>query len=518
MTTDSEVLHEIANTTNHDLEADIVFVHGLGGASHATWRHGQEGKDGHFFWPEELGKDLPHCGIWTVGYPAGFTALGKPGMIIEKRAGNLAQKLTNAGLGVRPLLFITHSMGGLVVKSLIVGSQTLADADRKRLVSMIRGIVFCATPHRGSAFADAAGVLGQFLGGSQDHVNEMRANAEPLDILHDQFIEWHRTHPIPIDSYAENVGLFRTRSFFRPLPLGLVVPRASANPGLAGHTVRDVDDDHLTLVKPSSRKHDVYAGVLRFIGDALTAISSEGDEATPAAQPPFAASASPAVPTITAGGRQPESANKPTQTAADYFNHGLRSLSGEDYDAALDALDQAIRLDPALVYAFYNRGLAHYLKGDQDPAIADFNRAFELGFGDAILFRNRGNAFSSKGDVARALADYAQAIALEPENALAYLNRGQVYENTLQKNPAIADYKTVLSLVSEPQHQELARQRLLAMGVRPAPSLPSAALVIWQKKLAFLQTEEAKSADAEQKFSIQQRIEEALAKIQELGG
>jgi hypothetical protein len=44
------------------------------------------------------------------------------------------------------------------------------------------------------------------------------------------------------------------------------------------------------------------------------------------------------------------------------------------------------------------------------------------------------------------------------------------------------------------------------------------ALGIWQKKLAFLQAEEARAADADQKFSIQQRIEEAKAKIQELGG
>ena len=313
MIPDSEGLHEIANTTNRDREADIVFVHGLGGASHATWRHGQEGKDGHFFWPEELGKDLPHCGIWTVGYPAGFTALGKPGMIIEKRAGNLSQKLTNAGLGVRPLLFITHSMGGLVVKSLIVGSQTLADADRKRLVSMIRGIVFCATPHRGSAFADAAGVLGQFLGGSQDHVNEMRANAEPLDILHDQFIEWHRNHTVPIESYAENIGLFRTRRWLRPLPLGLVVPRASANPGIAGHTVRDVDDDHLTLVKPRDRRNDVYAGVLRFVRAALTVVSPERTNVTPADRPPVVPAPKLGVNGVTAVGRASREATQRVQ-------------------------------------------------------------------------------------------------------------------------------------------------------------------------------------------------------------
>ena len=129
-------------------------------------------------------------------------------------------------------------MGGLVVKSLIVDSQILPDADRKRLVSVIHGIVFCATPHRGSAFADAAGVLGKFFGGSQDHVDEMRANAEALDMLNDQFIEWHRTHSIPVQSYVENIGLFRKRWWWRPLPLGVVVPRASANPGIAGHAVQ----------------------------------------------------------------------------------------------------------------------------------------------------------------------------------------------------------------------------------------------------------------------------------------
>lgn len=285
-TTDSEGFHGIANTSDMNREADVVFVHGLGGTSHGTWRHGTDGSAGHFFWPVSLAEDLPRCGVWTVGYPAGLTAFGKPGMIIEKRAGNLAQKLANAGLGVRPLVFITHSMGGLVLKSLIVGSQTLADADRKRIVRMIRCIVFCATPHRGSAFADAAGVLGAFFGGSQDHVDEMRANAEPLDILHDEFIEWHREHKVPVLSYAENVGLFRTRRFLAPLALGLVVPRASANPGIAGHTVRDVDDDHLTLVRPRDRKHDVYAGVLRFIRESLEAAPSavqHGTAARPAA-------------------------------------------------------------------------------------------------------------------------------------------------------------------------------------------------------------------------------------------
>lgn len=265
MAIDSDGLHEIANTEVPDRALDIVFVHGLGGASHSTWRYDPHGSENHFFWPQALGQDLEDCGIWTVGYPAGITALGKPGMIIEKRAGNLAQKLVNAGIGARPIVFITHSMGGLIVKSLLVASQTLADDNRKLVASAVRGIVFCGTPHRGSAFADAARVLATLLGGPQPHVDEMRSNAEHLDLLHDEFIEWHRRNPVAIESYAENIGLFQTRAILRPLPLGLVVPRASANPGIPGHAVRDVDDDHLTMVKPRNRQHDVYAGVLRFV-------------------------------------------------------------------------------------------------------------------------------------------------------------------------------------------------------------------------------------------------------------
>jgi len=57
MTPDSEGLHEIAITTNRGRKADIVFVHGLGGTSHGTWRPGKERRDGHFFWPEDLGKE-----------------------------------------------------------------------------------------------------------------------------------------------------------------------------------------------------------------------------------------------------------------------------------------------------------------------------------------------------------------------------------------------------------------------------------------------------------------------------
>lgn len=272
---DTEGVHAVANTDNLQRRADVVFVHGLGGKSHETWRHSTRGEKDHFFWPEELGKDLPYCGIWTVGYPAGLTWLGKPGMIIEKRAGNLSQKLANGDLGCRPIIFITHSMGGLVVKAMLAESELTADSTRKKLAQMTKGVVFCATPHRGSSYATAARALGKLIGGIQSHVVEMQANSESIDLLNEKFVEWHRRNTIQLSCYAENVGLFRKGWFGRTIPLGLVVPRASANIGVPDCPINDVDDDHLTIVKPKNRKHDVYAGVRRFI-ESIVGENGEG--------------------------------------------------------------------------------------------------------------------------------------------------------------------------------------------------------------------------------------------------
>lgn len=299
MTPDTEGLHPIANTDRPDRVADVVFVHGLGGSSHKTWRHGDQGEAGHFLWPEELGKELPQCGVWSFGYAAGFTQFGNPGMIIGKRAGNLAQQLTlaesapgiNAGIGSRPIIFIMHSMGGLVVKSLIAASAHSTPTQR-RLVSQIRGLVFCGTPHRGSALASAAKVLSDhsdglihlfapcvgWLGGCflsrlikpQPHLREMAAHAEPLDLLHDQFLSWQRESSVPVKTYAESHDLMAGGFLGRLISLGQVVPRDSANTNIDIPT--DVDADHLRIVKPaaSGTVHAlVYIGTREFIKECL---------------------------------------------------------------------------------------------------------------------------------------------------------------------------------------------------------------------------------------------------------
>ena len=268
-------LHAISQPAAGTVLADIVFVHGLGGAAFDTWLHGREGQADHFLWPEELGKELPGCNVWTFGYDAGITRLGRPGMMIGQRAGNLATQMKNNGIGSRPIVFVTHSMGGLIVKALVCDRPA---GEFEDMIGNVRAIVFCGTPHSGSAFASAAGVLGKFLRVAriQKHVEEMRRDEVALNLMHDRFRAWHKSRPIAIQTYAESRSMFGNRLFGRLIDLGQVVPRASANTG-CGDSPVDVDADHLALVKPhpgDKPLHDtVFLGVMSFICQALETTS-----------------------------------------------------------------------------------------------------------------------------------------------------------------------------------------------------------------------------------------------------
>lgn len=258
MKRDEEGVHSIANTDNPQRVADIVFVHGLQGSAHSTWTYGTQGAEDYFFWPEELGVKFQQCGIWTVGYSAGVTEFGSPGMLIAKRALNLVSQFGLKGIGERPVIFICHSMGGLIIKELVVSGALPSDQKHSSLVKNTRGILFCGTPHRGSALA----TLGTLFGVAQKHVKQMKSNEESLNLVHERFILWNKKNPIHIETFAESHPIRRQKWYGGFLPRLMVVPRTSANPDIG--RIHDVDADHLSLVKPT-RESFVFEQSIRYV-------------------------------------------------------------------------------------------------------------------------------------------------------------------------------------------------------------------------------------------------------------
>lgn len=120
---------------------DIIFVHGLGGTSRHTW---SKGHSIDYFWPERylpFEPETQFARLLSFGYDANFKASGPAsvsgiadfaksllysmkfakGLALEElELGEVSDQsrteIEHADNMERPIIFIAHSMGGLVVK------------------------------------------------------------------------------------------------------------------------------------------------------------------------------------------------------------------------------------------------------------------------------------------------------------------------------------------------------------------------------------------------------------------
>lgn len=111
-------------TPDNGHKVDIVFIHGLGGTSRGTWTKSRNPEK---FWPLTflpLEPDICLARIMTFGYSATFQATGNVTTSVLDFAKDLLfdlkyakdQNLDDLDVGSVPLIFVVHSMGGLIVK------------------------------------------------------------------------------------------------------------------------------------------------------------------------------------------------------------------------------------------------------------------------------------------------------------------------------------------------------------------------------------------------------------------
>ena len=111
---------------------DIIFVHGLGGDSQKTW---SKNHNAELFWPGlwlPLEPDMDKARILSFGYNASFRA-GAPRnvsniadfskQLLFEMAFGKNKDGENLAIGRVPIIFVVHSMGGLVVKKAYILGQ-----------------------------------------------------------------------------------------------------------------------------------------------------------------------------------------------------------------------------------------------------------------------------------------------------------------------------------------------------------------------------------------------------------
>jgi predicted alpha/beta hydrolase family esterase len=262
-------LHAVAGTADNKRLADVVFVHGLGGDARSTWMRDRD--DEATFWPSWLAQDFPGLGVWTLGYAAEASAWKGASMALPDRGQSVLELFVNKGLASRPLIFITHSLGGLLVKQMLQLADTQGVPRWEAVQRATRGIAFIATPHSGAALANFARLVNVILR-STDVLEDLEAHSAQLRTLHGWFLNRFLARPglaPACRSYAERLPL-RPEVWGLKLPAGLViVNETSAEPNIIGERAIPLDEDHLSICKPTDRDAPLCDSIWAFIRECI---------------------------------------------------------------------------------------------------------------------------------------------------------------------------------------------------------------------------------------------------------
>ncbi|XP_024534607.1 uncharacterized protein LOC9643048 [Selaginella moellendorffii] len=258
---------------------DVVFIHGLAGGPIKTWRVAvdktsttgkgglvekideQAGREG-TCWPSEwLSHDLPRTRLLSLKYKTNFSEWSGATLPLEEISSALLDKLLAAGVGERPVVFISHSMGGLVVKQML--AQAAKDKSRAHLVDKAAGVVFYSCPHFGSRLADMPWRMGYVLRPAPS-VAELRSGSPRLEELNRCIRNLHYRGTLQVLSFSETKVTPLVEGYGGWALRMEVVPIESAYPGFGELVVLD-GTDHVNSCKPLSPSDPAYTKTLEFL-------------------------------------------------------------------------------------------------------------------------------------------------------------------------------------------------------------------------------------------------------------
>lgn len=287
---------------------DVVLVHGIEGGAPWTWRQRDADTDRPLLpqslrrtikslKEEEVDKYSTCC--WpldwltpTLDLPVRVIALDfqarwcrwgcecpeeSAGKSLSGHSQELRQALEAAGVGERPIVWITHSMGGLVTKQILMEDQQAAtshvvseDLSQKSggsLAKQTLAAVFCSVPHHGSSLANAITTWPLTLVVQPTHeIWQMRTDNPQLEVIHKSFLSFAKEQQVAVLSLLESEP---TQHGMLWWDFQFVLPHL-ADPGVGEFC--EVETTHRDICKPTDRKADVYQKILHFLKETVDQI------------------------------------------------------------------------------------------------------------------------------------------------------------------------------------------------------------------------------------------------------
>ncbi|SLM34046.1 Ankyrin repeat-containing domain, partial [Lasallia pustulata] len=242
---------------------DIVFVHGLTGEPANTWLHTASG----IYWPATLlSRDVPNSRILSFGYDADVVNFWNP--TSQNRIGNHALNMLGGLTRLREksdtenrkVIFVTHSLGGLVTQDCLCSSRSHPEKHLQQISSCTIGIVFLGTLHHGAdlaAWAKFVSTIAKTIKHvNSDIVSVLKPGSEMLAKVQDGF---HGLLRLRRNEESE----IAVTCFFEELPLplvGKVVEMESAI--LPGYASYGIHANHMDMTKFDNKDNAGYESVL----------------------------------------------------------------------------------------------------------------------------------------------------------------------------------------------------------------------------------------------------------------
>ncbi|KAI9660254.1 MAG: hypothetical protein M1831_003562 [Alyxoria varia] len=257
------LLNEVPDGTNQ-YDLDVIAVHGLNGHPRDSWTF-KNGRTKVYSLQDFLPKALPGARIFTYGYDSRPFFSQSTGDISAYGRALLEELSLARESGVhasRRIVFICHSMGGLVCKKALVIANDKRD-QFQWILDNTKAIFFFGTPHEGSDVADTALVASpiyrlldmaqlEFVSNQgkpvrKDLIKELSAKSKALDELCEQFVERTKDLKHVVSFYELN----KYRGF-------IVVPKRSASIGITNEKVLPLPRDHFNVCRIENESDSAF--------------------------------------------------------------------------------------------------------------------------------------------------------------------------------------------------------------------------------------------------------------------
>ncbi|KAK1837152.1 Tetratricopeptide repeat-domain-containing protein [Podospora conica] len=248
---------------------------------------------------------------------------------IANHAGNLLTSLAtyreSNDTNERPIIFVCHSLGGLVCEDALIKSKERPEQHLQNILGSTRGIIFLGTPHHGAGLAQWAELLSRSFGlvkqTNSNIVKVLRRDSEVLARIQDSF------HTMVMARSKQGLPPIEITCFYEELPLpgvGLVVPQDSAI--LPGYIPIGIRGNHSDMTKFTSADDPGFVAVCGELRRWIKAIDMAGTERHGGTLPSNSRG----------GNEQPGTANQSGEGSRQFNNFGagtMKNAGGNYFEA-----------------------------------------------------------------------------------------------------------------------------------------------------------------------------------------